>query len=53
MTGPGAIGVRAFIVSPLRVSRPRAGVTGPGKPTSGSYAFRRTVRVGTMGGSLR
>jgi len=25
----------------------------PGEPTSGSYSFRRTMRLGTMGGSLR
>ena len=25
----------------------------PGKPASGSYSFRRTMRLETMGGSLR
>lgn len=34
-------------------ARPRARVPGPGKPTSGSYSFRRTIQVVTMGGSLR
>jgi hypothetical protein len=50
--GLGAPGVRAFIVAPVRV-RARARVPGPGKPTSGSYSFRRTIQVETMGGSLR
>ena len=51
--GPGAVGGEGVHRVAGSVGRPRARAPGPGKPTSGSYSFRRTMRVETMGGSLR
>jgi hypothetical protein len=48
----GAPVVRAFIAAPVRVGTPGQGPW-PGQPASGSYSFRRTIQVETMGGSLR